>query len=113
MDTPSSSSIADYITALKRRRSVVAVLALPVFALAVAFAVGLPDIYRSTALFKFSKADVSGELRSSDDEESFRADQFVDQYVTSLKENVLSWNNLRGILSKVRIRPDQEKNPDA
>jgi uncharacterized protein involved in exopolysaccharide biosynthesis len=111
MDTSSSFDFAEYVAAVKRRRALIAGLALPIVMIAVAFAVGLPDVYRSTALIKFGEAEVSGEVKPAN--ETTYADQFADQYVASLTNSVLSSENLHSILDAVQIRPDQQTNPGA
>src|SRR6185437_16816677 len=59
-ETTSASSItpefSDYLAALKRRRMLLLVVALPILACALALAIGMPDIFVSTGLITFSDA---------------------------------------------------------
>ena len=88
-DTLSTPDFSDYVAAIKRRRVLLASVALPILAIAVALAVGLPDIYVSTGLITFSDATVSGEL-PTDKEHQHREKSYMDQYVASLSESVMS-----------------------
>jgi polysaccharide biosynthesis transport protein len=92
-DTLTTPDFSDYIAAVKRRRLLLAAIGLPILAIALALAIGLPDIYVSTGLITFSDATVSGEL-PADKERAARERSYLDQYVASLSEAVLSPKSL-------------------
>lgn len=104
-DSPDSSSpdLSDYVAAIKRRRMILAAIALPVLAIAVVLALGLPDIYVSTGLFTFTDATVPGELPTNADEDAIRQqeEQYRDAYVDSLASNVLSEENLQRLVKDI------------
>lgn len=92
-ETLNTPDFSDYVAAIKRRRVLLVSIALPVVAIALALAIGLPDIYVSTGLITFSDATVSGEL-PTDKERAARERSYLDQYVASLSEAVLSPKSL-------------------
>ncbi|HSC05733.1 MAG TPA: hypothetical protein VLD59_02805, partial [Steroidobacteraceae bacterium] len=110
--TERTTGMAEYLTALQRRRGLLLGIALPIVALALLLAVALPDIYRSSALVE---VDIDGDqqhtaaahqanaLITDPDEPSY-----VDQYVTSLKGTVLSSDNLRPLLKRYDLYPTLE-----
>jgi polysaccharide biosynthesis transport protein len=101
-ETPSAPDFSDYVAAIKRRRVLLASIALPILAIALALAMGLPDIYVSTGLITFSDATVSGEL-PTDKERASREKSYMDQYVASLSESVMSPPNLTKL---VKLMPE-------
>ena len=105
-----TTEISDYIAALKRRRMLLAFIALPIAALAIALAVGLPDQYISKSLIEFSQAPVSGAL-PSDARNNTREKSYYDQYVSSLSDAVLNAETLRKALAQPgapQKRPDED-----
>ena len=92
-DTLSTPDFSDYVAAIKRRRVLLTSVALPILAIAIALAVGLPDIFVSTGLITFSDATVSGKL-PTDKEQEVRQKSYMDQYVASLSESVMSPSTL-------------------
>jgi polysaccharide biosynthesis transport protein len=99
-DTLSTPDFSDYVAAIKRRRVLLASVALPIVAIAIALAVGLPDIFVSTGLITFSDATVSGEL-PTDKEHQHREKSYMDQYVASLSESVMSPVTLAKLLKDI------------
>jgi polysaccharide biosynthesis transport protein len=99
-DTLSTPDFSDYVAAIKRRRVLLTMVALPIVAIAVALAVGLPDIYLSTGLITFSDATVSGEL-PTDKEHAKRERTYMDQYVRSLSESVMSPTTLAKLVKDI------------
>jgi hypothetical protein len=85
---------------VKRRRLLLAGVGLPILAIALALAVGLPDIYVSTGLITFRDATVSGQL-PTDRERASREKSYMDQYVRSLSESVMSPPNLLKLMKEV------------
>jgi polysaccharide biosynthesis transport protein len=107
-DTLTTPDFSDYVAAVKRRRVLLATIGLPILAIAIALAVGLPDIYVSTGLITFSDATVSGEL-PTDKERATREKSYMDQYVASLSESVLSPPSLAKLLKQMPelVGPDE------
>jgi polysaccharide biosynthesis transport protein len=99
-ETANTPDFSDYVAALKRRRMLLAWIGLPIVVLAFALAIGLPDIYVGTGLITFSDATVSGEL-PTDKERAAREKSYMDQYVASLTEAVMSPKNLVRLLKDV------------
>jgi hypothetical protein len=91
-----TTDVSDYIAALKRRRGLLVYIVLPIAALALALAIGLPDKYVSMALIGFSQAEISGELPQRGRQEK----SYADQYVSSLTDVVLAEDNLKSRLAK-------------
>jgi hypothetical protein len=108
-DTSNSPDFSDYIAALKRRRMLLASVGLPILAIALALAIGLPDIYVGTGLITFSDATVSGEL-PTDKEHAAREKSYMDQYVSSLTDAVMTPKNLLGLIKDVPgiVSPDKD-----
>jgi polysaccharide biosynthesis transport protein len=99
-DTLSTPDFSDYVAAIKRRRVLLTSVALPILAIAIALAVGLPDIFVSTGLITFSDATVSGKL-PTDKEQEVRQKSYMDQYVASLSESVMSPTTLTKLLKDI------------
>jgi succinoglycan biosynthesis transport protein ExoP len=99
-DTLNTPDFSDYVAAIKRRRVLLASIGLPILAIALALAVGLPDVYVSSGLITFSDATVSGEL-PTDRERARREKSYMDQYVNSLSESVMSPPSLQKLIKEV------------
>ena len=93
--------MADYIAAVKRRRRLMGMVAIPVALLAIMIAFALPKTYRSTAYFK---------LRDTSPE-SIRV-SFSDQYVYNLRDYVMTENNRRDAAVKLQPYPKYRSNVD-
>ena len=83
--------LSDYVAAIKRRRMLLASIALPILAISAALAIGLPSIYMSTGLFTFTDATVPGEMPANPNADAIRRmqEQYRDAYVDSLSSGVL------------------------
>jgi succinoglycan biosynthesis transport protein ExoP len=101
-DSP-SPDLSDYLAAIKRRRMLLAAIALPIAAIAAALAVGLPNIYVSTGLLTFTYATVPGEMPANAEQDQIRRQQeeYRDEYVDGLSSNVLSGTSLRQLIKAV------------
>jgi uncharacterized protein involved in exopolysaccharide biosynthesis len=99
-ETLTTPDFSDYVAAVKRRRLLLAGVGLPILAIALALAIGLPDIYVSTGLITFRDATVSGQL-PTDKEHAGREKSYMDQYVRSLSESVMSPPNLMKFVKEV------------
>jgi polysaccharide biosynthesis transport protein len=99
-ETLNTPDFSDYIAAIKRRRVLLASIGLPILAIALALAIGLPDIYVSSGLITFSDATVSGQL-PTDREKASREKSYMDQYVASLSESVMGTRSLTKLVKDV------------
>jgi succinoglycan biosynthesis transport protein ExoP len=101
------------VAAVKRRHVLLATIALPIVAIAIALAVGLPDIYVASGLIAFSDATVSGQL-PTDKERATREKSYMDQYVRSLSESVMSPPSLLKFVHDVpALKPPEASLEDA
>jgi uncharacterized protein involved in exopolysaccharide biosynthesis len=105
MDSQISTDLSDYVAALKRRRLLLASISVPIIGIALALAVGLPDIYSSTALIEFSQATISGDLPQRGQPQK----SYADQYVSSLSDVVLSAKNLQPMVAARKDRDLDDK----
>lgn len=105
MDSQVSSQ--DYFSAFRRRRPLMLGIAIPIFLISLMLALGLPDVYRSSGLIEIQGQGQRSEyLQQSPSREE---PSYADQYVSSLKGQVLSDANLRKLAEKHQLYPD---NPD-
>jgi polysaccharide biosynthesis transport protein len=100
-DTPTTPEFSDYVAAIKRRRGLLLGVGLPILAVAIALAVGLPDIFVSTGLITFRDATVSGQLPTDKERAANREKSYMDQYVRGLSESVMSPPNLVKLIKAV------------
>ncbi|HEY7888890.1 MAG TPA: GNVR domain-containing protein [Steroidobacteraceae bacterium] len=99
-----SLDLSDYLAAIKRRRMLLASIALPIIAIAAALAVGLPNIYISTGLFSFTDATVPGEMPAAStnaDASQRLQEQYRDAYVDSLASGAMSDASLKLLIAAV------------
>jgi len=98
LETEKSSSLSDYLAAVRRRRLLVAAVALPVFVIGSVLALALPNAFTSTATFRLvtDRIAAAGGQGESD---------FADQYVYALADKVLTSDGLRSILREVDPYP--------
>lgn len=96
--------LSDYLAAIKRRRMLLACIALPILAIAVGLAVGLPDIYISTGLFTFADANVPGEMPANANADNIQRlqEQYRDAYVDSLASTVMSDASMKSLVQQVQ-----------
>jgi succinoglycan biosynthesis transport protein ExoP len=95
--------LSDYVAAIKRRRMLLASIALPILAIALALAVGLPSIYVSTGLFTFADATVPGEMPANANGDAIQRlqEQYRDAYVDSLSSSVMNEATLAQMVKDV------------
>lgn len=95
--------LSDYVAAIKRRRMLLASIALPILAIAAALAVGLPNIYVSQAMFTFADATVPGEMPANANADAIQRmqEQYRDAYVDSLASSVMSDASLQSLVKQV------------
>jgi uncharacterized protein involved in exopolysaccharide biosynthesis len=103
LDEAPSPDLSDYLAAIKRRRMLLASIALPIIAIAAALAVGLPNIYISTGLFSFTDATVPGEMPANTNGNDIARlqEQYRDAYVDSLTSGVLSDASIKQLIAAV------------
>ena len=100
---------ADYLSAIGRRRGLLFGIALPIAALAILLAAGLPDIYTSAALVEIDEPKAGSLLEQPRPGEQ----SYADQYVASLKSVVLSDQNLTQVARTLDLYPDHRDDPAA
>jgi polysaccharide biosynthesis transport protein len=104
-DVSSSPELADYLGAIKRRRMLLLSIVLPIVAIALALAVGLPDIYVSSSLFTFTYASVPGEMPANPNANAEllerQQEQYRDAYVDALSRNVMTADTLARLVQAI------------
>ena len=101
-ETP-SADLSDYLAAIKRRRMLLASVGLPVIAIALALALGLPSIYVATGLFTFTDQTVPGEMPANPNTDAVQQQeqQYRDAYVDNLTADVTSYDSLSKLVKAV------------
>jgi len=107
MEASSGPGLSDYIAAIKRRRHLVFGIALPIIALSIMLAIGLPNVYRSSGFIEIEEAQNLRNIVS----DAANEPRYADQYVQSLSTVVLSTPNLRKLLQQHQLYPDQAEDP--
>lgn len=97
-------ALIDYLNAFRRRAKLFVVLFLCVLGIAVAAAVGLPDSYRSTAELRIDLEGSSVDLL-----EPLAMTNYADQYVRSLEQKVLTYENRAAWLEGSNVYADQRE----
>jgi polysaccharide biosynthesis transport protein len=98
-----SLDLSDYLAAIRRRRMLLATIALPIIAISIALAIGLPNIYVSTGLFTFTDATVPGEMPANANADGIQRlqEQYRDAYVDSLSSTVMGDPSIKQMISQV------------
>jgi len=96
MESKDSVGLTDYAAALRRRRRIAVSLGLPIFIFAAILAVALPNVYRSTAVFKLKDSQTIQEQQPGGG-----GDSYADRYINVLTEIVLRPNNFNAMLDQV------------
>jgi succinoglycan biosynthesis transport protein ExoP len=105
-DTPEAVAgpgLADFLGAIKRRRLLLASIALPILAISAALAFGLPSIYSSTGLFTFTYATVPGDMPANANADLIirQQEQYRDAYVDGLERSVLTGDTIKSLMQAV------------
>jgi succinoglycan biosynthesis transport protein ExoP len=87
-------TLDDYIEALNRRRKLIAAVALTILIIAMALAMGLPSIYRSTATILIEQQEIPQDLVRS------TITTFADQRIQVISQRVMTSSNLLEIIKK-------------
>lgn len=103
MNQTVSPSLADYANAFRRRLPLFLYIAVPIVLIASGFAVGLPDIYRST-----SEMQINLEGPAINTVEPLTLTTFADQYVGTLRRNVLTRENMLGWIDELGLYGNNE-----
>lgn len=105
LDEAPGPDLSDYLAAIKRRRMLLASIALPIIAISAALAVGLPNIYISTGLFSFTDATVPGEMpanaNGNGNDIARLQEQYRDAYVDSLTGGVMDDQSIKQLITAV------------
>ncbi|HEY2035789.1 MAG TPA: GNVR domain-containing protein [Steroidobacteraceae bacterium] len=103
LDEAPGPDLSDYLAAIKRRRMLLASIALPIIAISAALAVGLPNIYISTGLFSFTDATVPGEMPANVNTNDIARlqEQYRDAYVDSLTGGVMDDESIKQLIAAV------------
>jgi uncharacterized protein involved in exopolysaccharide biosynthesis len=101
---PDLPDLSDYLAAMKRRRALLLRVTLPIMAIALALALGLPDIFVSTGLITFKNATIPGEFPAA---RPRRDKAYLDLYILGLKASVLSPPVLSQLLVEVPLLTKQ------
>ena len=89
-DQLQSFSLGDYVAALRRRKSVLFGVAIPIIVGAIAIAVTLPDEFRSLA-----RIAINLEGSNAQTLEPIQVSTYADQYLAELRDRVLNSENLQ------------------
>src|SRR5687768_12735218 len=109
MESSSAPGLSDYLIALQRRRNLMLGIALPIVALALLLAIGLPSVYQSSGFIEIEEAqNLKQEMTDAGNEP-----RYADQYVASLGTRVLNTPNLRKLLQEHKLYDDQDEEPAA
>jgi succinoglycan biosynthesis transport protein ExoP len=76
MEAEKSLTMADYFAVFRRRRRLMLGIAMPIIALVTMFALALPSVYRSTAVFRLRDGDQNRQ-------------RYIDKYVANLTDYVM------------------------
>jgi polysaccharide biosynthesis transport protein len=102
--------IGGYFVSLRRRRMLLFAVGVPIFVGAILLAFILPETYSSAAVFRFEKAaiaDFQGTGNRGDN------DNYIDQYVSKLKDSVFSKESLAAISKRLGLYPELKDKPEA
>lgn len=101
LEAEAAPGFSDFFAAIRRRRKLMAMIALPVVLLAGILALALPDVFISPAEFQFEQSALS-------EIEGARAnrDEYEDEFVSKLTERVLTGENLKKMRDELKLEDD-------
>jgi capsular polysaccharide biosynthesis protein len=102
MEKSQTTGMTSYLVALRRRRRLMALVALPVILGSLVLAFALPDIYESSGLVNIEQERVEG-VRSSTKSAS---DDYVQEYVRSVASTLLTVKGLTPAVESLELYPD-------
>lgn len=97
-------TIRDYVAAFRRRRRILIAVAVPVLAIAAAFAVILPDEYASSA-----ELDINLEGSGVRTLEPIEVTRYADRYIAELEDRVFMADKLRALANDPEIFSEDER----
>ncbi|MBS0399047.1 MAG: hypothetical protein JSR95_10260, partial [Proteobacteria bacterium] len=103
MESESTPGFSDYLAAVRRRRKLMALVALPVIVTAAVLSVALPRVFTSPAEFTFEQsalAEIEGARANRD--------EYEDEFVSKLTERVTSGENLKAMKEQLKLEDDLE-----
>ena len=98
------------IASLRRRQMLVLGVGVPIFVGAALLAFTLPKTYSSAAVFRFEKAAIT-DLQGSGNHGN--SDDYIDQYVSKLKDSVFDEDSLAAIAKQLGLYPELQDKPGA
>jgi uncharacterized protein involved in exopolysaccharide biosynthesis len=102
--------IQGYLVPLRRRRMLLFGVGVPIFMGAILLAFSLPETYSSPAVFRFERpaiSDLQGNGARGDN------DNYIDQYVSKLKDSVFGVESLAAIIKRLGLYPELKGTPQA
>jgi uncharacterized protein involved in exopolysaccharide biosynthesis len=103
MQVEKTLGISDYLAALRRRRRLSALIGMPILALGCVISLTLPNVYRSSAVFKLNE---DTQNKNSDS-------NYLDQYVAGLGDMVVSGQSINKLIDKYPAVLDGRDRPTA
>jgi polysaccharide biosynthesis transport protein len=94
-----SKDVREYFDVLRRRKGLIALTALLLFAVAAAVAILLPPVYRSTATILIEQQEIPADLVRS------TISGFADQRIQVISQQVMTRSNLMRIVEKYDLYP--------
>jgi polysaccharide biosynthesis transport protein len=94
MEPKDTVGMADYLSAIRRRRRVAFWTGLPVVIVAAVLAIALPSVYRSSAEFKLKDSEAT-------QEQPMGGNSYADRYVSVLTEIVMRPDSINAMLEQI------------
>jgi polysaccharide biosynthesis transport protein len=101
LQAESGLSLGDYLAAVKRRRFLMVIIALPIVVIGLVLALALPDTYRAIGTFRLVTDRIA--------ETTVGGANLADQYVFSLADKVLTGTLFARIVAEVDPYPDLDE----
>lgn len=98
MASDGTPTLGEYLAALRRRRLLIIIVALPIMLIALILAIALSDVYRSSATFRLVTNQIGESAETSG--------EYADEYILSLADRVLRSDNLAGVLRESDPYPE-------
>ncbi len=101
MENQSTPDLSEYLAVIWRRRLLIVWLCVPIVLTALVTAITLPDVYRSRAVMEIQEQQAKDYLPRTG-----ATDAFIEQYVGSLTDTVLSSAELYDFVARIEPYPD-------
>lgn len=102
MEQESTPRLADYLVTVKRRARLAFIVGVPVAVIGLTFALALPNVYMSRAVFQLREGDVQAVRRDED---------YADRYVSALTLDVLQGTNRKALIQELNPYPELRDDP--